>query len=82
MLDFISSDKGWTLEYCNELSFWQVMTLWERYWTRRQLEIHIIVKTSPFGSSEPEKDPNTIDANSDDGWAKLATAGLPVKNLA
>jgi hypothetical protein len=76
------SERGWTIEYIESLTYRCVACLWERYWDRERYKIELAVKMNPFGGGSGKKDdPNTtyIDATTDEGWDKLVSDNFPVK---
>lgn len=91
MVDCITGDKGWTLEYVLALSFRQVATIWERYWDRTMWKLAQQAKMSGLGllgggsgsgdsglTGSPDSE-KFIDATSDDGIMEMQARGLPIK---
>ena len=95
MVDCITGDKGWTLEYVLALSFRQIATIWERYWDRTMWKLAQQAKMSGLGLLGGGTSSNTssgesgltdssdsakfIDATSDDGIMEMQARGLPIK---
>jgi hypothetical protein len=80
LIDLISTDKGWSIEYCQRLTYRQVWFFIERYWDRKALEVAQAVHLNPFTSGK-EKGKADIDATGDGGLAQLRAMGIPVKGV-
>jgi hypothetical protein len=83
MVDCLTSDKGWTLEYVLALTYRQFACLWERYIHRKEWDIDLAIKLNPFastdgddGSSASNKSHVDIDMTQDGAIDAGVTKGL------
>lgn len=85
MVDQISADKGWTLDYILSLTYRQVAMIYERLWDRKSWEIELSIASNPFCGSDDESDTsadgfNLLDGTTDEGLQDIASQlNIPIK---
>lgn len=71
IIDQLTADKGWSLEYTLCLTWRQTEALYERYWDRKIFELQLLGKVF-----HPAPKDNTVhhDASTDEGLAEAMSA--------